>query len=743
MATLSICTDVPQDELWENVNPGLDRILGFRRPQEEIVMMVHCSQVGLQGLYEYLEVLVEEGGIVGGLLEGKVTALLMAMESGILHHISNSIHTNTVYAYQPIGGLIEILWKKCAMLDGLRFKQLSILRTLATRARTVGQYEQLIMAMSEGTVNRMDGVGVRGMMELLDCNFTEEERSCGLLFLRLGGARVASLAHQTLGVPTLSTLHYGSSTVTSLSPSAGFPTRSEIQGNIQAAFKNSSGSGVCGYVLMIDEIKVEERMRWDPSTDKILGLCQEHTEHVGLDFCSMSDAKALVHGILHGELHHTSEATVFSIRVLSGNRHTLGSWPFIITGTCKWEDTDRHARLISTVVEACNAESSTIGCPLFCVASDGESCQGSALTTLTHKRLLDPNSELHVLLGKLRLMNLLVGNNDITTDKDPKHVMKRCQNFTIRKSGVMINSFIVTPALLRFYFQANNVPPHHISYLLNPADCQDVPLCYTFMKEVWSLPPPALTDKPSFVAARDALLMLRSLFQHLVLPFVQVSLSLHEQLVHLSAAAHLAMFLFTAKGARSKAMPSLTFKDLVLLVKNMYFCVAKVKIYTPDGDFYLILNGTDWLESTFGVCLNIFSEHPAWDHGPRHLHLCGIEDRNGDVLSKSDHITPASWKGNINVCNVSLITAWNLGCQMAVSDFPSSNIEDALLELESQGHDMEFPFGQVAEGLEEPEDGNGEGEGPLLDLEDHASIETSHDGRGKFSPLINIRDVNE
>ncbi|KAH9022277.1 hypothetical protein EDB85DRAFT_2293264 [Lactarius pseudohatsudake] len=499
----------------------------------------------------------------------------------------------------------------------------------------------------------------------------------------------------------------------------------------------------------------------------------------------MSDAKALVHGILRGELHHASEATVFSIGVLSGNRHTWGSRPFIIAGTCKREDADRHARLISTVVEAY-----------------GESRRGSALTTLTQKRLLDPNSELHVLLGKLRLLNLLVGDNDITTDKDPKHVMKCCRNFTIRKSGVMINGFVVTPALLRFHFQANNVPPHRISYLLNPADRQDVPLCYTFMKEVWSLPPPAPTDKPSFVAARDALRMLGSLFRHLVLPFVQVSLSLHEQLVHLSAAAHLTMFLFTAKSARSKAMPSLTFKDIVLLVKNAYFCVAKAKIYTPDGDFYLILNGTDRLESTFGVvrsmvgndtnadvltlgyrlshaveCLNIFSEHPAWDRGPRRLHLRGIEDGNGDVLSKSDHITPASWKGNVNVRNVSLITAWNLGRQMTVSDFPSSNIEDALLELENQGHNMEFPFGQVAEGLEEPEDGDceqdndsdqihvtpetadgiasltaqdatalissltlGEGEGPLLDLEDHASIETSRDGRGMFSPLINIED---
>ncbi|KAH9020543.1 hypothetical protein EDB83DRAFT_2432480 [Lactarius deliciosus] len=519
---------------------------------------------------------------------------------------------------------------------------------------------------------------------------------------------------------------------------------------------------------MIDEIKVEERMQWDPSTNRILGLCREHTGHVGLEFCLMSDPRALVHGILVGEIHHASEATVFSIGILSEDRQAWGSRPFIVTGTCKWEDRDRHVQLISTVIEACNAESSIIGCPLFSIASDGESRQGSALTKLTHIRPLHPDSELHALLGNLRLMNLLVGNNDITADKDPKHVMKCCRNFSIRKSGVMINGFVVTPVLLHFHLLANKVLPHRIAYLLNPTDRQDVPLCYTFMKEIWTLPPPAPTDKPGFVAARDALLVLGSLFQHLVLPFVQVSLTLHEQLVHLSAAAHLATYLFTTKGAQNKAMPSLTFKDLILLVKNAYFCVAKAKINTPDGNFYLVLNGTDQLESTFGVvrsmvgndananvltlgyhlshaieCLNILSEHPTWDRGPRHLHLHGIKDGNGDVLSKSDHITPASWEGNVN--------------------------------LENKGHDMEFPFGQVTTETDGDNDGDneqdecngipvtpatksldaqdatilisslelGEGEGPLLNLEDHASIETSCDGQGEFSPLIGIRDGKE
>jgi hypothetical protein len=203
-------------------------------------------------------------------------------------------------------------------------------------------------------------------------------------------------------------------------------------------------------------------------------------------------------------------------------------------------------------------------------------------------------------------------------------------------------------------------------------------------------------------------------------------------------------------------MPSLTFKDIVPLVKNAYFCVAKAKIHAPDSKFYLILNGTNRLESTFGVvrtmvgsdtnadvltlsyrlshaveCLNILSEHPGWDRGPRHLHLHGIEDGNGDVHSKCDHITPESWEGNVDVRNISLVTAWNLGRRMVASELSASNIEDTLLELESKGYDMEFPFGQVAENLEdfdnddESDDAPVEPDAELLSTEDATTLISS------------------
>jgi len=109
-------------------------------------------------------------------------------------------------------------------------------------------------------------------------------------------------------------------------------------------------------------------------------------------------------------------------------------------------------------------------------------------------------------------MNLLVGNNNITADKDPKHIMKRCRNLMLRKSSVLIHGTHITPTLLCFHLRASGLSSIQINNLLDPTDRQNVPVCYTLLKEVWSLKNPTLTDKPTFVAARKALQLLGSLF---------------------------------------------------------------------------------------------------------------------------------------------------------------------------------------------------------------------------------------
>lgn len=169
-------------------------------------------------------------------------------------------------------------------------------------------------------------------------------------------------------------------------------------------------------------------------------------------------------------------------------------------------------------------------------------------------------------------MSLMLRQHRIEADQLPPtneplcwHVMKRLRNLLLRKTGAMVNGVHITPALLRFHLNENKVSTHRLNhleeYLLDPQDRQNVPLCYSLLKEVWSSPDPSPPDMPGFVAARRVLQLLGSLFRHMVVPFIQINLRLLEQLAHLSVAAHLATFLYTVNGAKNKALQSLTFRE--------------------------------------------------------------------------------------------------------------------------------------------------------------------------------------
>ena len=89
-------------------------------------------------------------------------------------------------------------------------------------------------------------------------------------------------------------------------------------------------------------------------------------------------------------------------------------------------------------------------------------------------------------------------------------------------------------------------------------------------------------------------------------------------------------------------MHNQSYVDIMIMIKNVYYCVAKMKINNPKGKFYFILLGTDCLEGFFGLLQTavgtdtnvdvvqigtqgsgltevaiILALHPEWDHGPQ------------------------------------------------------------------------------------------------------------------------------
>ena len=214
---------------------------------------------------------------------------------------------------------------------------------------------------------------------------------------------------------------------------------------------------------------------------------------------------------------------------------------------------------------------------------------------------------------------------------------------------------------------SNNRLPHvYIEHVLNPTDKQDVVLAYHLLKDIWSLPPADPdTSNQHYIEVCEVLHLYGQLCYHMVFPYLCTELTLAEQLKHLSAAAHLLLVLYVHKDTRSHFILTPLFVDIGIIIKNMFFYVAKAKMNHPLDPFFLVLLGTNRLKTLFGILhtmvgndanldilqlalcvtattevLNILAKHPEWDKSPHRLQLPTVTKAMEIISNSLDHIGP-------------------------------------------------------------------------------------------------------
>jgi hypothetical protein len=196
----------------------------------------------------------------------------------------------------------------------------------------------MLMALSTQHIPRIDhvlhvgfrnGAGIHTMLELVKKaaegvyhpkSFDEEDDLKALLFLCLGGARIADIAHHVFGTPSVATI-CTCTTVPQILPSPSFPTCDEIQHNVAATFKSlveilgtsgqASGTKPLHAVLMFDELAVERCPQWDDMSNKILGICWEHGCETSLKFTTKQDLGIVWEELASGKIHLAHEVCVY------------------------------------------------------------------------------------------------------------------------------------------------------------------------------------------------------------------------------------------------------------------------------------------------------------------------------------------------------------------------------------------------------------------------------------------------
>src|SRR5579863_9710096 len=197
-------------------------------------------------------------------------------------------------------------------------------------------------------------------------------------------------------------------------------------------------------------------------------------------------------------------------------------------------------------------------------------------------------------------MDLFVGPDDITMDKDYKHIFKQLCNMIIHENGYIVCGIHFTHTLIWMHLKDSGSTDTHINHVLDPTNKQDIVLTYSLLKDLWSLPLVDLVNlvlstprSPTYIKMHNALWLYSELLYHLIFLYICVELLLSEQLKHISVVIHLVLALYVLDDAWLQFILTSLFVNISIMVKNAIFCVAKAKVDHPNKPFFLVLLETD------------------------------------------------------------------------------------------------------------------------------------------------------
>ncbi|KAG1737818.1 uncharacterized protein EDB91DRAFT_1082919 [Suillus paluster] len=443
-----------------------------------------------------------------------------------------------------------------------------------------------------------------------------------------------------------------------LMPSVGPIKDTEINHNISEFFGKLSPRPRHGHNLQLDELAINKGAYYNKSCNAIGGLCRDHSELLDLkivDYNSVLHASEAIHG-KHCVCHYGKEATVAAIVAFPKDHY--GPLPILVSPTRK------AANLIQWMLDCWCHHAAGEACfgPIRCFSTDGDATWRLACYSLFMKRDLDPSSEIYESLSQLSGLNLRVGY--ATLLQSPQ--------------GILVFDILVTCEILAQHFLClGHLSTKEINDLLAQGDGQNVPhamklLCSVAMLQ--ALNSTSSQYNPTNQKIHAALRVLAVLCESLVEPFFNCEMSLKQQLKCLTTYAHLSFLLYRNNG--TSFMSNQLYGDTQATVKNVMFLVVKVQILDDTQPFYLIQDGDDRLEGSFGHVRtddhdpnmgiqglyeklgsaadhsDIFEHHADWDRGNWRL---------GNGKLGADHMNPALWKGDVVSGGVSLQMEWIRG----------------------------------------------------------------------------------
>ncbi|KAJ6615305.1 hypothetical protein B0H10DRAFT_2220505 [Mycena sp. CBHHK59/15] len=211
-------------------------------------------------------------------------------------------------------------------------------------------------------------------------------------------------------------------------------------------------------------------------------------------------------------------------------------------------------------------------------------------------------------------------------DFDYKHLFKRLCKLLCSKEGILVNGVVINKSLIAQWLErltGHDWSEESIHALLNPKDPQDVPRAVKLLTLVADLRHLDTSEfAPSESNTHRALSVLGEMFDALLEPFINPTMSLSEQITSLVKFAHLSCALLLKH--EFDFISNQLYGDLQCMVKNAVFKVAHTKVLNPMLKVFicLLVMEVDELRQRFGSTLQIdeiFRRRPELEQHARWL----------------------------------------------------------------------------------------------------------------------------
>ena len=412
------------------------------------------------------------------------------------------------------------------------FANLAVHRTdrkIQSLGRTVGLHDQIQVLLTEHNVPGLQAalvqaakrkIGAKAILEVIGrciqrtykpkAAFSKEDIDMATLILRLAGPGGLFAVRQMLRIPSTSYL-YKWSCLAAFTPVIFKPLMNYKQAvqeasvaNFRAFFMERIANGDMpwedayseGWMLAMDEVATDEKIRYSPNGNCLLGTCCQHRPPtIGTVFGRMEEAEkvfiSLQQGLTDpkaaGAMHMAKECNVVAVMPMSGAASTCRLVPLAAVGTCKKDSVAHNREMMEAVLDAWAAlmeemrhkHSKSLG-PIFRLATDGDGKRRQAVTYLCNERLLRdlqrlPREVLECLEG-MALFDCYGGEYAITVDFDGRHMLKRIRfrlistgrGMQLYDGGVVLNKGTLQVRNTNFtlLYPDDGYPPAHSSQSL-------------------------------------------------------------------------------------------------------------------------------------------------------------------------------------------------------------------------------------------------------------------------------------